>query len=148
MARRRVEPVPPPGRIEREERERAERRREEEARRIGEADIKRRRAEYKKARKDEEMLLAAAKRKKNRPYLFISGAFLLLFISLIGYLAYFNVVMRDRILANPYNKRQETLNEYVIRGDAFGGVQQRRLAGKYVAVCVRSRILRKGQKRH
>ncbi|MEE1110456.1 MAG: penicillin-binding transpeptidase domain-containing protein, partial [Lachnospiraceae bacterium] len=117
MARRRVEPVPPPGRIEREERERAERRREEEARRIGEADIKRRRAEYKKARKDEEMLLAAAKRKKNRPYLFISGAFLLLFISLIGYLAYFNVVMRDRILANPYNKRQETLNEYVIRGD-------------------------------
>ena len=63
------------------------------------------------------MILAAAARKQNRPYVFISAAFLLLFVSLIGYLVYFNVSLRDRILANPYNKRQETLNEYVIRGD-------------------------------
>ncbi len=114
MAKRRYEPVPPPGRIEREERERAEEmKRREDAMTV----LKRRREEYRKAKKDEEMLLKAAARKTNRPYLFISAAFLLLFISLIGYLAYFNISLRDRILANPYNKRQDTLNEYVIRGD-------------------------------
>ncbi|MCR5295188.1 MAG: penicillin-binding protein 2 [Lachnospiraceae bacterium] len=116
--RRSVTPVPPPGRLENEERERAEAQRlESEAFSAAQEERERRKEEYARAKKDEEQLLNQAWRKQNRPYLFISGAFLMLFISLVGYLIYFNVCLRDRVLANPYNKRQDTLNEYVIRGD-------------------------------
>lgn len=56
------------------------------------------------------------KKKKSRPYIVISYAFVFIFVALIGYIVYFNVVMRDSILSSPYNKRQDTQARYVTRG--------------------------------
>ena len=50
------------------------------------------------------------------PYLFISIAFSLIFLLLIGHLVYFNLRMKDRILNSPYNKRQSAQANLVRRG--------------------------------
>ena len=56
------------------------------------------------------------KRKKSRLYLVISYAFVLIFLALIGWVVYFNLELKDGILESPYNKRQDSQAEYVIRG--------------------------------
>ena len=66
----------------------------------------------KKAMKETEVPV----RKKSRLYLVISYAFVLIFLSLIGWVVYFNLELKDGILASPYNKRQDSQAEYVIRG--------------------------------
>ncbi|MDO4478349.1 MAG: penicillin-binding transpeptidase domain-containing protein [Lachnospiraceae bacterium] len=57
------------------------------------------------------------KRKRSRVYLVISYGFVALFLVLIGYVAYFNGVLKDDVLKSSYNKRQDSLGEYVIRGN-------------------------------
>lgn len=51
-----------------------------------------------------------------RPYKIVSVICALLFISLAGYMAYFQINESDKILNSPYNKRTEKLAEKVIRG--------------------------------
>ena len=51
------------------------------------------------------------------PYVFISYFFVLIFVSLIGYLVYFNVRLKDDVLNSPYNKRQNALAQVVTRGE-------------------------------
>ena len=63
---------------------------------------------------------AAPKGKKNREdkeYVVVSYVFVLVFISLIGYLVYYNVALKDEILSSSYNRRQNQAAEHVIRGD-------------------------------
>ena len=50
------------------------------------------------------------------PYLFISCTFILLFLLLIGQAVYFNLYQKDEILNSPYNRRQNSLSESIIRG--------------------------------
>ena len=50
------------------------------------------------------------------PYLFISWAFVLIFVLLAGQMVYFNLYQKDAILDSPYNKRQNTLSDHVRRG--------------------------------
>lgn len=57
------------------------------------------------------------KKRGNSTYVFISYAFILIFLLLIGYLIYFNVYLKDAILNSPYNKRQDSAAEYVVRGE-------------------------------
>jgi peptidoglycan glycosyltransferase len=57
------------------------------------------------------------KRGRNRTYAFISYVFVMIFLSLIAYVVYFNVKLRSDILNSPYNKRQDTFAEYVTRGE-------------------------------
>ena len=56
------------------------------------------------------------RRRTSRPYLFVSYAFVLIFLLLIGNLIYFNIKERDAILASPYNHRQDDLAAVVCRG--------------------------------
>ena len=52
----------------------------------------------------------------NGPFLFISCAFILIFLLLAGHLVWFNIREKDSVLNSPYNKRQSSLAERVIRG--------------------------------
>ena len=61
----------------------------------------------------------AAKRKKarNREYSFVSWFFVLIFMSLIGYVIYFNAVKSEDFINSPYNTRQDTFSDRVVRGN-------------------------------
>lgn len=61
---------------------------------------------------------SSTKKKKNgKEYVIASYLFVAIFISLIGYMVYFNVVKKDEILNSPYNKRQNSAAEFVLRGN-------------------------------
>lgn len=57
------------------------------------------------------------KKKKDTEYVVVSYFFVLIFVSLIGYLIYFNTVLKDDILSSSYNRRQNQAAETIIRGD-------------------------------
>ncbi len=57
------------------------------------------------------------KRQTRVPFLFVSYAFVAIFVALIVYIGYFNVRLRDDILNSPYNRRQNDNAVYVVRGD-------------------------------
>ena len=44
-------------------------------------------------------------------YLFVA-----IFVALISYVAYFNIKLRDDLMSSPYNKRQDVMEERVVRG--------------------------------
>lgn len=46
----------------------------------------------------------------------MSGFFVLIFVSLIGYLIYFNTVKSETFINSPYNTRQDTFSDRVVRG--------------------------------
>ena len=52
--------------------------------------------------------IARLRRKKNRPFTFVSVFFILIFVSLIGYLIYFDAIKSDDFINSPYNTRQDT----------------------------------------
>lgn len=56
------------------------------------------------------------KNRQNKSILVTTYVFLALFLGLIGYMVYFNVVKADDIINNSYNKRQGILESKVIRG--------------------------------
>lgn len=47
----------------------------------------------------------------------VSYLFVAIFVSLIGYLVYFNVKLKDEVMNSPYNTRQNSAAQYVIRGN-------------------------------
>lgn len=57
-----------------------------------------------------------AKRSRNKEYTIISYFFVAIFISLIGYMVYFNVVKREDVISSPYNTRQNQLADRITRG--------------------------------
>ena len=57
------------------------------------------------------------KRSRNREYALVTGFFVLLFCSLIGYLVYFQVFLSEDFINSPYNTRQDSFADRVIRGD-------------------------------
>ena len=60
--------------------------------------------------------IARLRRKKNRPFTFVSVFFILIFVSLIGYLIYFDAIKSDDFINSPYNTRQDTFSDRVVRG--------------------------------
>ena len=54
--------------------------------------------------------------RRSVPYAFISYAFVMIFLSLIIYLVYFNIYRRDEVQNSSYNRRQDTQAQYVVRG--------------------------------
>lgn len=56
-----------------------------------------------------------------RQYLIVSGVFVFAFVSLIGYLVYFNIRLRDDYENNPYNRRTSSYVENIVRGKIIGG---------------------------
>lgn len=57
-----------------------------------------------------------AKRARNREYTIVSYFFVVIFLSLIGYMVYFNVAKREEIISSPYNTRQNQFEDRVVRG--------------------------------
>ena len=55
-------------------------------------------------------------RKRNREYTIVAGFFVLIFLSLIGYLIYYNTKISDSFINSPYNTRQDTFSDRVVRG--------------------------------
>ena len=60
--------------------------------------------------------IARLRRKKNRPLTFVSAFFILIFVSLIGYLVYFDAIKSEDFINSPYNTRQDTFSDRVVRG--------------------------------
>lgn len=56
------------------------------------------------------------RRSRNREFTIISYFFVAIFVSLIGYLVYFNVVKSEDFINSPYNTRQDTFADRVVRG--------------------------------
>lgn len=52
-----------------------------------------------------------------KEYVIIAYLFVGIFLSLIGYMIYFNISLRDEINNSPYNRRQEANQKKIIRGD-------------------------------
>ncbi len=70
----------------------------------------------KQRRKEEELQRKKAKRRKNREYTIVSYFFVLIFVSLVAYMGYFNIWERDDILSSPYNSRQNQAQDRIVRG--------------------------------
>ena len=53
---------------------------------------------------------------RNKPYAIVSYMFVAIFVSLIVWLLYFNLVKSEEFINSPYNTRQDTFADRVIRG--------------------------------
>jgi peptidoglycan glycosyltransferase len=56
-------------------------------------------------------------RYRNKEYTFVSVFFVLIFLSLIGYVIYFDGAKAQEFINSPYNTRQDTFADRVVRGD-------------------------------
>lgn len=70
-----------------------------------------------KQQKLEEREAAKRKKARNREYSFVSWFFVLIFMSLIRYVIYFNAVKSEDFINSPYNTRQDTFSDRVVRGN-------------------------------
>ena len=61
----------------------------------------------------------ASRRIKNKVLVRVSYLMVALFLSMAGYLIYFNVVLRDDINNNQYNTKQSAYQEQIIRGNIY-----------------------------
>ena len=55
-------------------------------------------------------------RTTNKEFARVTYIFVALFIAMMGYISYFNVVKSRDIISSPYNKRQDSYADRVIRG--------------------------------
>ena len=77
---------------------------------------KERRRELKKRQKRKAREISEKRRPRNREYTLVSCFFVLIFVSMIGYLIYFNYAKSDDFINSPYNTRQDTFSDRVVRG--------------------------------
>lgn len=56
------------------------------------------------------------RRSKNREYTIVSYLFVGIFVALAGYVVYFNGVKSEKFINSPYNTRQDTFADRVVRG--------------------------------
>lgn len=59
------------------------------------------------------------KKQRNRVYVRVAYLFSAMFLSLVGYLVYFNLNLSEQMLANPNNHKMEEQKQYVVRGSIF-----------------------------
>lgn len=77
---------------------------------------KKQRREFERERKLEEKERYRRRKAKNREYTLVSWFFVAVFVGMIAYLVYFNVVKSEDFINSPYNTRQDTFSDRVIRG--------------------------------
>ena len=59
----------------------------------------------------------SAKNRKNREFAIITYSFVSIFMMMMGYFAYFQIFRSEDFINSPYNTRQNTFAEHVIRGE-------------------------------
>lgn len=74
------------------------------------------REELKKLQKRKTREISEKRRGRNREYTLVSCFFVVIFICLIGYLIYFDQVRSEDFINSPYNTRQDTFSDRVVRG--------------------------------
>lgn len=57
------------------------------------------------------------RKSKNEEMLYVAYIFLGIFVCMIGYFVYFQTMVSSNVITSPYNKRQDTFADRVIRGD-------------------------------
>ena len=57
------------------------------------------------------------KKPKNQEMLYVAYIFVGIFVCMIGYFVYFQTMVSSNVITSPYNKRQDTFADRVIRGD-------------------------------
>lgn len=57
------------------------------------------------------------KQNTNKAYVHITYLFVILFLSMMGYIIYFTTVQSKEIINSPYNVRLDSMSEQVVRGD-------------------------------
>ena len=77
---------------------------------------KRYRESEQERRSAKERAVSKSRRARNKEYTFVSVFFVLIFLGLAGYLVYFNTVKSDSFINSPYNTRQDTFADRVVRG--------------------------------
>lgn len=70
-----------------------------------------------KKRFTEQKSRTSTKRNKNREFAIITYLFVGMFIILMGYFAYFQIFRSEDFINSPYNTRQNTFAEHVVRGE-------------------------------
>lgn len=68
-------------------------------------------------KKEKELRWKKRKKSKNEEMLNVAYVFLGIFLCMIGYFVYFQVFESSNVITSPYNKRQDTFADRVIRGD-------------------------------
>lgn len=63
--------------------------------------------------------LQKERKRGNRQILFITYAFVTLFLAMAGYLAYFTAVDSEKVINNSHNKRQKILAEKITKGSIY-----------------------------
>lgn len=72
-----------------------------------------------KKKKQETEGAPESRKEQNKVFVKASYFFVLMFLSLCGYLVYFNIVDRENINSNSYNTKQDTKDNMVIRGNIY-----------------------------
>ena len=57
------------------------------------------------------------KKPKNQEMLYVAYIFLGIFVCMIGYFVYFQTIVSSNVITSPYNKRQDTFADRVVRGE-------------------------------
>ena len=57
------------------------------------------------------------KKPKNQEMLYVAYIFLGIFVCMIGYFVYFQTIVSCNVITSPYNKRQDTFADRVVRGE-------------------------------
>lgn len=78
---------------------------------------KKQRRERGNEQSEKQKALIRRKRSRNREYTIVTWFFVLIFVSMIGYLVYFNAAKSEDFINSPYNTRQDTFSDRVIRGN-------------------------------
>ena len=71
--------------------------------------------EQKEARREDKRR-KQKKRARNKEFARVTYVFVALFICMMGYISYFNVVKSRDIIRSPYNARQDSMADRVVRG--------------------------------
>ena len=72
-----------------------------------------------KKKKQETEGAPESRKEQNKVFVKASYFFVLMFLSLCGYLVYFNIADRESINSNSYNTKQDTKDNMVIRGNIY-----------------------------
>lgn len=60
-----------------------------------------------------------SKSNKNKEFTLVTYSFFILFLALITYFSYFMIFKSEAAINNPYNKRQDTFEKYIVRGPIY-----------------------------
>ena len=59
------------------------------------------------------------RKNENKEFTLVTYSFFILFLVLIAYFSFFIIFKSETAINNPYNKRQDTFEKYIVRGPIY-----------------------------